>query len=359
MSELSKERALMITIDGSFGEGGGQILRYSALFAAALGKPVRVFNIRANRPNPGLRAQHLSTLKIMLNLFKGTAEGLHIGSKEVTLKLEGPKGGKIEYDIGTAGSISLVLQTLIPATLLADSPSEIVLKGGTDVKWSPTIDYMSYVYKSIVEMVGGNVEINVIKRGYYPAGGGIVRVHVDPVSKIRPIRLIKRGAIQEVKVISTVSQLPAHILERQIEGALDELRMINLSKELIKTVTHYYSRTNSAGPGTSVLVTALHTGNVYSGGDAIGEKGVRAEEVGREASKKFIKWYTSNAVFDVFAGDMIIPYAVLSYENCTFSVPEITEHIKSALFVAKKFIDTLSYEIEEGDGRYKVISISF
>lgn len=349
----------MITIDGSFGEGGGQILRYSALFAAALGKPVRVFNIRANRPNPGLRAQHLSTLKIMLDLFKGTAEGLHIGSKEVVLRLERPRGGKIEYDIGTAGSISLVLQTLIPATLLADSPSEILLKGGTDVKWSPTIDYMAHVYKSIVKMVGGNVEINVIRRGYYPAGGGIVKVYVDPANKIRPIRLIKRGAIQEVKIISVVSQLPMHILERQIKGALGELEAINLSREVVKAETYYYSHTNSAGPGTSVLVAALHTGGIYSGGDAIGERGVRAEEVGREASKKFIKWYNSNAVFDVFAGDMVIPYAVLSHDHCAFSVPEVTEHIRSALFVAKEFVDTLSYSVTEGDEGYKVIDISF
>ena len=325
----------MIKIDGSFGEGGGQILRYSAALAAATGQNVEVFNIRANRPNPGLRPQHYSSLKIMKKIFGGEIEGLKIGSKRVVIKFKGPRAGNLKYDIGTAGSISLVIQSIVPALILADDISSIELIGGTDVKWSPTIDYMKYIYTSIVSFFGGFLDINVIKRGYYPRGGGIVSMKLIPSRKINPINSVNREIRSVLKFFD--------------EAGLSTLKnMIRIERLLL-------GMKEAAGPGTSILIAARHSDMVYSGGDSIGEKGKPAENVAHEAFQSFFEWYSSESFFDIHSGDMIIPFLALAEGNSVFSVPRFTKHMESALYVAKELLGT-KYKIKRS-GRFHKIYI--
>ena len=339
----------MIKIDGAYGEGGGQLLRYAAALAAATGKKIEVFNIRARRPNPGLRPQHLTSLRILKMLFGGSIEGLDIGSKRVVIDLGGPKSGDLSYNIGTAGSISLVIQSIVPALILADSPSNILLIGGTDVRWSPTIDYMTYVYRSIVSLFDAELSINVLRRGYYPKGGGKVKIEILPTSSLHSISLGFRSGINSILIKSVVSLLPRHILDRQVASALDTLKK---SMELPKydVDKHLLSRDKAAGLGTSMLVAAKHRDNIYSGGDSIGGKGKPAEKVGEEAAINFIKWYFSEAVFDIHAGDMVIPFAALSGFRSYFTVPEITNHINSALYIVKKILE-IDYKIKRVKGK--------
>ncbi len=346
----------MILIDGAFGEGGGQILRYSAALAAATGKTVRVVNIRANRPNPGLRPQHLSSLKILQMIFGGFIEGLRIGSTEVVIKLDGPKPGRLTYDIGTAGSISLVMQSLVPALVLADSESEITLIGGTDVKWSPTIDYMRYVYTSIIKKFGPTIHIDVLKRGYYPAGGGKVRLRVAPSGMLDNVKLLDRGELDELLIRSVVSRLPQHIIHRQADAALKTVSRAGLGdlEDIIRVEKEHVPPDKAGGPGTSTLVVARHSGGLYCGGDSIGERGKPAEKVGEEAAKRFLKWLESGAVLDRYIGDMIIPFMALAEGGGAYTVSEFTKHMESALYVVEKLLG-VEYTVEEvGESIYKI-----
>jgi|Deesub1362A_J573_1020465.scaffolds.fasta_scaffold00008_272 RNA 3'-terminal phosphate cyclase (ATP) len=346
----------MILIDGAFGEGGGQILRYSAALAAATGKTVRVVNIRANRPNPGLRPQHLSSLKILQMIFGGSIEGLRIGSTEVVIRLDGPKPGRLTYDIGTAGSISLVMQSLVPALVLADSESEITLIGGTDVKWSPTIDYMRYVYTSIIKKFGPVIHIDVLKRGYYPVGGGKVRLRVVPSGMLDRVKLLDRGGLDEVLIRSVVSRLPQHIIHRQADAALKTVLRSGLRdlENIIKVEKEHVPHDKAGGPGTSILVVARHSEGLYCGGDSIGERGKPAEKVGEDAAKRFLGWLKSGAVLDRYVGDMIIPFMALSEGGGVYTVSEFTRHMESALYVVEKILG-VEYTIEKISGSiYKV-----
>lgn len=332
----------MIKIDGGFGEGGGQILRYAAALAAATGDTVEVYNIRANRPKPGLRPQHYSALKIMKNVFGGDIEGLKVGSKRVIIKLGGPKSATLEFDIGTAGSISLIIQSLTPALILADNSSKIKLIGGTDVKWSPTIDYTAYVYRSILSLFGSQLELKVLRRGYYPRGGGIVSIEISPASKLTGLSLLNRGKIEEILIRSVVSLLPKHIVDRQVDSIIKEITKSNLIKlkETLRIEKEVFEGERAAGPGTSVLMIGKHSFNIYCGGDAIGERGKPAEKVGEEAFHKFMDWYVSKAFLDAHAGDMIIPFLALAIGKSSFTVPRFTKHMESALYVAREILNT-------------------
>ncbi len=339
-------------IDGSYGEGGGQILRYAALFALVEGVETHVVRIRANRPNPGLRPQHYTLLRIMKDMFGGRIEGLRIGSKEVKMIFRGVKPVNGTYDIGTAGSISLIMQALVPALLLADSTSEVTLVGGTDVRWSPPIDYMRLAYSKLIEYVGGYLEVEVLNRGFYPKGGGKVKIIVDPE---RPRNIVKerRGRLERVLISNVVCRLPKHVLLRQGDAAENALKTSLPDVEIVREDI-YCDR--SLDPGTSITVVGCE-GGICCGGDSLGEKGKPAERVGEEAVSKFMSWYSSGASFDKHLGDMAIPLAVIAGGRSSFTVEEYTKHMDSALYVSKVFYSSLEYNVTR-IGRSYLLSIS-
>jgi RNA 3'-phosphate cyclase len=331
----------MFEIDGSFGEGGGQILRTATALAAVKRIPCQVFNIRKGREKPGLQTQHLLGLRALAEICNGKLEGDYLNSTEIKFYPGEITKDKIMIKIPTAGSITLVLQTLIPVCIFAKKPVEISFDGGaTDTFFSPTIDHFRYVFLKILEKMGAKIEIEVLKRGYYPEGGGKVKVEISP-TKLKPINLIERGEIKKISIISGASQTLKNkkVAERQIAGVKEVLGKLNLP---IEEKIEYYE---TQSPGSQVCLIAEFE-NTILGTDNLGKLGKRAEDVGKEAALELLKEQKTNACLDKHLADQILPYMALAQGESQITVSEITEHCKTNIWVIEKFIQG-KFEIKE------------
>ena len=188
----------MLEIDGSYGEGGGQILRNAVALSVLTNKPIKILNIRANRPNPGIKAQHYVALKSIVEITNAEAKGLKIGSSQISFKPNKINGGIYKFDIGTAGSITLVFQACILALTKCTENITIRLTGGTDVRWSPTWDYFQNVYLPLIKKMGITVQSKLILRGYYPKGGGEALITMKPTKKINPLKCSEEETYEPV-----------------------------------------------------------------------------------------------------------------------------------------------------------------
>jgi RNA 3'-terminal phosphate cyclase (ATP) len=336
-----------IRIDGSYGEGGGQILRTSVALSAITNKPVEVFNIRAKRENPGLSAQHVTAIKAVASLCDGHVENLSIGSTMIRFVPKEMQGGSMRMDVGTAGSITMILQALIPAVSLAGKKADVELVGGTDVRWSPTFDYIRYVMKAAYRVLGINFDLSVLKRGYYPPGGGIVRASIEPCNKLNALDMTSAPKV-EPKMVSVCSMLPKHVAERQIAAALAKLQ-----KENVKCNSYSASLEQSYSPGSSILIYSASDYGPFIGGDSIGERGKRAEEVGAEAAEKFLEPYLSNAPIDPHLADMLVLPLSLAEGRSKFVVNRASQHLSTNLYIASKIVDC-TYNISKSNGNYSV-----
>ncbi|HLE35307.1 MAG TPA: RNA 3'-terminal phosphate cyclase [Nitrososphaerales archaeon] len=337
-----------IKIDGGFGEGGGQILRTSVALSAITRKPVEVFNIRAKRDNPGLRPQHVTAIKAVASLCNADVENVNVGSNMIRFSPKEMQSGSMKMDVGTAGSITMILQAVIPAVSLANKKADIELVGGTDVRWSPTFDYMRYVLRAAYKTLGINFDINVLKRGYYPVGGGVVKASIEPCNKLNALDMVSAPKI-EPKMISVCSSLPKHVAERQIASALSRLQ-----KENVKCNSYSASFEQSHSPGSSILIYSTSDYGPFIGGDSIGEKGKRSEEVGSEAADRFLDAYLSNAPIDPYLADMLVLPLCLADGRSKFAVNKATQHLSTNLYIASKIV-SCSYEISKSDRNYVVI----
>src|SRR5216684_6846238 len=205
----------MIEIDGSIGEGGGQVLRTSLVLAAVLRREIRVFNIRAGRSEPGLKAQHLTSVKAVAEICNASSKGLRIGTTEFVFSPGEIKAGSFRFDVGTAGSITLVLQTLMPLLPFAPGNVELEITGGTDVKWSPPIDYLRLVTLPLLERMNVHGSIMVSRRGHYPKGGGIVRFTTTPTSALKNVIGGESGGVKVITGVSHSVKLPVSVAEKQ------------------------------------------------------------------------------------------------------------------------------------------------
>jgi RNA 3'-terminal phosphate cyclase (ATP) len=317
----------MIEIDGSFGEGGGQILRTSLTLSALTKKEFRIYNIRAKRKNPGLQRQHLTAVVAVKTLTNAEVKGDKVGSTELIFKPNDiVEKGEFTFDVGTAGSVTLILQTILPLMLNRDIMVKI--KGGTDVPKAPTIDYIRLVFLPILEKIGIKADLELIRRGHYPEGGGeivIKNVRGSPHS----FSLINFGKLVEIVGISHVSSLPSHIAERQKNSAIS---LLNLG---VKVDIQLDIREKELSKGSGITLAAIGSESII-GADSLGERGKRAEIVGEEASKKLLEELRSNAATDSHMGDMLMLYAALYKGEYTSS--RLTEHAKTNAEVIKKFL---------------------
>src|SRR2546422_9347862 len=224
----------MIEVDGSFGEGGGQVLRTAVALAAVLSQEIHVFNIRAGRAEPGLRPQHMTGVKAAAQLCSGSLEELEVGSTEFVFKPGKLRAGTFKFDVGTAGSVTLVLQTLMPILAFAPGGVHLEITGGTDVKWSPPIDYVRLVMLPILKKVGYNGHLETVRRGHYPKGGGLVRFSLQGPSKLQPLTNDKSGSISRIHGISHATSLPRHVAERQASSAKKRLEDATLPSPSIE-----------------------------------------------------------------------------------------------------------------------------
>jgi len=329
----------VIEIDGSFGEGGGQILRTAIALSCVTGEEVRIRNIRANRPKPGLAAQHLKGIEAAKLISNAEVKGLRIGSTEIVFKPGRVRGGKMDINIGTAGSITLVFQTILLPLLFAERESVVRVTGGTDVAWSPTIDYFKNVTLKALKGMGIECHLEVLERGYYPKGGGRVELEVTP-SGLRGKKFER--IIEGVEGISHCQNLPEHVAERQAKAAREFL----LEKGIDAKLEVQTFRGFSTGSGITIW-------SGYKGGSSLGERGKRAELVGREAAEKFYVEFSNSSVFDSHLADQIMPFAAVARGLTEYTTSKITLHQKSNAYVIEKFLG----KVVDIDEKNRVIKI--
>lgn len=325
----------MLEIDGS--EGGGQVLRTSLGLSALTGKPFRIKNIRKTRPKPGLAAQHLACVSLMSGLCNAHVEGSELGSTGLVFIPRENKARDISHDIGTAGSITLLLQSAMIPLAFSTKGVTLTIRGGTDVKWSPPADYMQDVI--IPNLDFADIGMRILKRGYYPKGGGELELRISPMKnqdtksdKHYMFKKTQRGRIIQVAGVSHASAEleKATVSERQALSAKNTLSQLGCEIE-IKTE---YSHTLSTGSGITLYARDEH-GSII-GADALGEKGKRAETVGKEAAEKLLEEISPGQPIDSHMADNIIPY--LGLLGGEIRVTGISNHTKTNIRTTEAFL---------------------
>ncbi len=329
----------MIEIDGSHGEGGGQILRTSVSLSALTLEPVRVTNIRAGRPNPGLRRQHIAGIELTSRLVNAEVKGLNVGSQKIEFIPKQRRGGEFVYDVGTAGSVSLVLQAALPPALL--SPDRVVfkLRGGTDVSWSPPVDYMSNVFGYMLGKMGGFIQITQKKRGHYPKGGGEVTCMVEPIDKLTPLTLTSFGNLESVGGISHCVRLPPHVAERQASSAEEVLHEKGLVEININRESYPKNSDPHIGPGSGIVLWAESDNEMRIGSDSLGARGIRAEDVGSKAAYNLLSEIYQDKAIDSHLSDMLVPYLALAAGNSKIGITKVTSHLQANIWAARSILD--------------------
>ncbi|MBC7100507.1 RNA 3'-terminal phosphate cyclase [Methanothermobacter tenebrarum] len=317
----------MLEIDGSFGEGGGALVRISTALAALTSTPIKIYNIRANRPKKGLSYQHLTAIKALAKITEAKLEGAEIGSTEIKFTPQKIKGGNFYFDVKTAGSIGLVLQALMIPAAFAEDKTTFKIRGGTDVKWSPPINYLENVTLPLLEKMGYKGKIKLLKRGYYPKGGGIIEARIQPIKRLKPIKLTKTR-IKSIKGISHAGRLPLHVAERQARAAQKILQENGLDAEI--RIEH---SNDTLSPGSGIILWA--EGNTRIGASSLGEKGKPAEIVGKEAAEELIRFLEEGAPIDKYMGDQIIPYMSIAGKSIIKTV-EFSMHAYTNIHVTEK-----------------------
>jgi RNA 3'-terminal phosphate cyclase (ATP) len=345
----------IIRIDGSYGEGGGQILRTSLALSCVLGKPVEIINIRKARGKPGLQPQHLTAVTAAAAISRAHVEGAELSSTSIIFHPRAIIGGDYTFDVsekkGSAGSTSLVLQTIMLPLCFAGQPTNVTVIGGTHVPWSPTFHYLKYVFLPLLSRINVEIDIDIKKWGWYPGGGGMVTAHVAPRAEWSPIRETSRGRLLRVTGLSAVSNLSRDIAVRQRNKAVVVLRDrgIDASIEIVDAF--------SPGKGTLVFLKAEFE-NIVAGFDALGALGKRAEEVADEACQALLAYVNSSGALDPHLADQIITYLALAHGESEFTTSRITRHLLTNIWVVQQFLDVnVHVEGNEGEpGQIKICS---
>lgn len=325
----------MIEIAGDMLEGGGQIVRTTVALAALLGKEVRVTRIRGKRPKPGLQAQHLTAVRAVGAISNAETEGLTIGSQTLEFRPGGRVAGKVKLDVGTAGSVPLILQAVMPAATYAPSRVEFELTGGTDVPWSPTIDYLRLVELPVLHLMGYRATFRIDRRGHYPKGGGRVETIIEPMNTLEAVRLVERGSLIGVEGVSHCVKLPSHVAQRQAAAAKQKLETAGAGVVNVAIETYPPSQDPHPAPGSSITLAMTFSNGVVLGSDSLGERGKPAERVGEDAAIKLLAEFKSTATVDRHMGDILIPYMAVASGQSEIRVSEITTHILTNIYVTE------------------------
>ena len=344
MSAIHPADSQILRIDGSYGEGGGQILRTALSLSVALGRGIRLENIRARRPKPGLRPQHLISVRAAAQISGALVEGDRVGSgRLVFMPRHRPTGGAYTFDVGSteaggsAGAVSLVFQTIFLPLSLSDTPSDLTLVGGTHVAWSPPFHYLTHVFLPAVADLGLRADLQLEQWGWYPRGGGIARARISPRQPSSAARFgwskgeFGRGNPVRVWGISAASSLPEHVIERQKSQAEETLRKAGLRAE-IEEIT-----ATAAGIGTIVFLVAEYK-NGIAGFASYGALRKPAEKVADEAARGLVKFHASKACVDSHLADQLLLPIVMCNAEASFTTPEITEHLRTNAWVIEQFL---------------------
>jgi len=327
LSGLGRSAGEMLVVDGSVGEGGGQTLRVSVALSAVLGQPLKIYNIRLHRSPPGLRPQHLTAVKAVATLASADVSGLSIGSSELVFQPHTLGGGQLEFDAGTAGSTTLMLQSLMPAMCFAREPTNAVLKGGTNNPMAPPFEYLKWVLMPVLELMGVSCKLELRRRGFYPRGQGSISATCQPIEHLKSLQMKEWSAVESITGLSYSCLLPNHIPERIAKSASRVLSQnqydnVDIGVEALQAV----DARCSVGPGCGLILLAkLSRGGILSA-DALGERGKPAERVGEEAAKALLAEVERKAPVDRHLGDQLILWSSLAEGTSEYAVTELTSH---------------------------------
>lgn len=339
----------MIALDGSQGEGGGQILRSALALSLLTGTPFRIDNIRAGRPRPGLMRQHLTAVEAAAAVGAAELSGAAVGSQSVTFKPTTVKAGEYAFSVGTAGSATLVLQTVLPSLLTADRPSSLVLEGGTHNPSSPPFDFLAKAFLPVVGRLGARVEAALERPGFYPAGGGRFHVSVTPTTTLAPLVLEQRGEVRARRVRAVVANLPRAVGERELNrfAARTHWDPSELSLEVVPS---------PLGPGNVLIaeIESQHLTEVFTG---FGEKQVRAETVANACADEVLAYLATEAPVGPHLADQLVLLLAVAGQG-TFRTMPPTKHTRTQLEVIGTFLGPVISCAEESGGTWRVVATS-
>lgn len=339
-----------VTVDGSYGEGGGQLSRYAVALAALSGSELHLRNIRARRERPGLMAQHVTALRAAAEVGGGLLAGAELGATEIRFWPGRVRGGEYRFDVGTAGSIVLVLQALLPVALHADGPVGLTLRGGTDVKMAPPLDYLRMIFLPWLARMGVRVQIDAFRHGYYPRGGGQLHMRVEPSRSLEPIVADRPGSLRQVTGIAHVSRLPLHIAERMAASA----RACLAGFGPVRIDARVLAQSEAFGTG-GAMVLAAKTENSLLGAATVAQRGVPAERLGVEAGQALRLELEAGAAMDTHACDQLLIYAAQASGSSRLLMREVSEHSRTVMWLVEQFLP-VSFRVETR-GRLHLISV--
>lgn len=334
----------MIYLDGSEGEGGGQILRSALALSLITGQPFVIDNIRAGRSRPGLLRQHLTAVQAAAQVGNAQVDGAIIGSSRVSFTPTKVEGGAFSFSVGTAGSTTLVLQTVLPALITAPGASTIVLEGGTHNPSAPPFNFLADTYLPLLARMGPRVTAVLERPGFYPAGGGRWRVEVQPAQRLLPLVVLERGKVQRCHARVVVANLPRSIAKREMSVLASRLGLTDENC----VIEH---RTDSAGPGNVVLVH-VQAENVTEVVTGFGQKSVRAEAVAAEAATAAQDYLASNVPVGPHLADQLILLAALAKGSC-FRTSTPTMHAHTQLRTVERFLGRVVSGEQEASGSWR------
>ncbi len=318
----------MLHLNGSYGEGGGQILRTSLSLAALLGESVRITDIRAGRKKPGLRPQHLMAVKALAQITRAEVEGADLGSRELIFRPRSIQAGTYSFDVaektGSAGSVTLVAQALLPPLLAARGPTTLTIRGGTHVAWSPPAHYLPAVFLPALAELGAEATLILSRWGWYPRGGGEVQLRIQPAGELAPRTWSTAPDPEDFQGLSAASRVPTHVIQRQAK---------RLRERLGRGLPVAEMEAASLDPGSFVFLWGPRAGF-----EALGARGKPAEKVADEVVEEFLRFQQRQAALDRHLADQVLLYLARAAGLSQFTTEEITQHLLTNIWVIEQFL---------------------
>lgn len=347
-----------LVIDGSHGEGGGQVLRTSLTLAVLTGRAVKLTNIRAGRKKPGLAPQHLTNVVALAEICGARLDGAHLGSTEIVFE---PKSrlvaGRYIFDVsevagrGSAGSVILILQTLLLPLVFASANSRVILRGGTHVPWSPSFDDLTKVYLPVLQQMGLTVDCMLERFGFYPAGGGQIEATIYGGAKtLTPLTLTERGHLQRIHGRAVTSNLPSHIARRMQERAKSNLEPLGTEVDIVPQTV------KGKGPGAGIFLCANYE-HTTAGFAALGKRGKPAEQVAEEACQALLAHHETGAATDRHLADQLLLPMALAEGRSSFTTSCVTGHLLTNAHIIQRFI-AAEIEIEGREGKPGTVAVN-
>jgi len=331
----------VLELDGSYGEGGGQLVRTAVALSAITGRPVAIRNVRANRDKPGLAPQHVAAVRAVAALAGASVEGVELRSRSLRFSPHALAGGSFRFDVGTAGSVTLLLQALLPVMIAGGKPCEAAVIGGTDVRMAPPLDYFRVVLLGLLARMGAQVRLEVRRRGYYPRGGGEVRVSVSP-SALRPAAFDAPGALRSISGLAHVANLPEHIAMRMRASALD--RLASLQGVTPDIACRVLGPNEAIGQGGAIVAWA-HTEGTALGAGRTAERGVPAEALGEAAGGELAADVAAGAAVDMHAADQLLVYFALA-RGGALTTRAVSLHARTCIWLIEQFL-SVRFEVSQ------------